>query len=1063
MRNTVCVLLLLVNIGLSQEKLLRVSHALTASSGIARSIRTFTAPDTLRILVALVEFAEDNDSRTSGNGKFQLAPLSGLLDPPPHNSAYFSRKIQFVKNYFSKVSNGKLQIEGTILSSVVQLNKQMSAYSPTANDNTNKPLANLASDTWKTVDTLAIFQGLDFSRYDAFMIFHAGIGRDIDIVGILGFDGTPFDLPSLTFTPDGFAKVGFTSGISVRNGTFTIDNTIILPESETRILGSTGSSSDTLKLSMNGLTAASIGSYLGLPDLFNTETGRPGIGQFGLMDGASIFAYSGIFPPEPSAWEKVALGWVQPIVISSNATNLVVPAVGIPSDPGSQDTIYKIPISSSEYFLVENRNRDANRPRNGNGDGQQITTRNENGSEGIFTVPYDSIGFLTYADVRGITGSVVDVEDFDWALIGLSTSSDKTYEGGGILIWHIDEGIISAKRESNSVNADPSHRGVELEEADGALDIGQSYGVSDNGFGSESGSPLDCWYAENTAQLYVNRFDQYSYPNSNSHKGASSLVKIKDFSKRGLRMTFSVEFGSNTIKSVVGFPKSLTLKATNLLPVDLDNDGTVELLHNSISSSTSGQPSFLYAYRQNGNPFMTGGFSSGKVARADTSSISTFVCYKASGSSLVSIAGYSDPWVFLWNAVDQNGDSLFDVRAKFYAKSATVAFVDSFLIFKSNDTLQCASLQGGILWRKKLTSTTRLLYCQIPSSGFFSFADDDSLFLAFLSSGAIQSSAKMPSKITRLVSGDVLGDGKNQVVALCSDNTVDVVVPATVVAWQNPVSTFVPSPYVAAASFDAIRDLLLVDVNNDGKKEILLLTKDGSVVAFNYRGILIDGYPKRISSVDSVAQGLLSASVSGDGNVNLNVLESGGIMSVAQAGSQSLPVRYQLPTSGVESGVFFPYRNSSNQPATAFAWLSSETNQLSVVEFSSLYTTSNVRWPMHGFDFSNSWNASGTIADPRPLAPDFFPKERVYNYPNPVYGSSTMIRYYVSQNANVTVTIFDLAGSKITELQGTGVAGLDNEIRWDVSRIQSGIYLATIEANSAASSGSAVVKIAVVK
>jgi hypothetical protein len=63
----------------------------------------------------------------------------------------------------------------------------------------------------------------------------------------------------------------------------------------------------------------------------------------------------------------------------------------------------------------------------------------------------------------------------------------------------------------------------------------------------------------------------------------------------------------------------------------------------------------------------------------------------------------------------------------------------------------------------------------------------------------------------------------------------------------------------------------------------------------------------------------------------------------------------------------------------------------------------------------------------------------------------------------VNIKIFDLAGSKITELSGNGIAGFDNEVTWNVANIQSGIYLARVEAKSANQSSVAIVKIAVVK
>ena len=87
----------------------------------------------------------------------------------------------------------------------------------------------------------------------------------------------------------------------------------------------------------------------------------------------------------------------------------------------------------------------------------------------------------------------------------------------------------------------------------------------------------------------------------------------------------------------------------------------------------------------------------------------------------------------------------------------------------------------------------------------------------------------------------------------------------------------------------------------------------------------------------------------------------------------------------------------------------------------------------------------------------------MYNWPNPVYGPSTQIRFFTSEDANVTITILDLSGRKITELSGHGTAGLDSEIPWNVSNIQSGVYLARVEARGASRTDVAIIKIAVVK
>jgi hypothetical protein len=94
----------------------------------------------------------------------------------------------------------------------------------------------------------------------------------------------------------------------------------------------------------------------------------------------------------------------------------------------------------------------------------------------------------------------------------------------------------------------------------------------------------------------------------------------------------------------------------------------------------------------------------------------------------------------------------------------------------------------------------------------------------------------------------------------------------------------------------------------------------------------------------------------------------------------------------------------------------------------------------------------------------FFPKSKVYNYPNPVYNGQTAIRYYVSENSKINIKIFDLAGDFVAELNNEAQGGYESETIWKVNNIQSGIYLARLEAvGSSGKTESNIIKIAVVK
>ena len=91
---------------------------------------------------------------------------------------------------------------------------------------------------------------------------------------------------------------------------------MIIPETESREL-ETISGKFLFEITINGLIVASVASHLGLPDLFDTKTGLSAIGRFGLMDGQSIFAYNGCFPPNLLHGKKFILDGQMPVEIST--------------------------------------------------------------------------------------------------------------------------------------------------------------------------------------------------------------------------------------------------------------------------------------------------------------------------------------------------------------------------------------------------------------------------------------------------------------------------------------------------------------------------------------------------------------------------------------------------------------------------------------------------------------------------------------------------------------------------------------------------------------------------
>ncbi len=536
------------------------------------------------LIAVRVEFLSDTSELTSGTGVFGPYGFDGLdylarqedprIDPLPHDQSYFEAHLEFARNYYLKASDGQLELDYQVLPEVVQLDNPMSFYSPIGEEFTLEKIAVLLEHVWAKVDEFGQFDatGLDPAK-TAFVIFHAGVGRDIELTGT-SLDITPYDLPSIYLKQDQLASLlnePTFEGFSMNNGAFHVNNSMIIPRTQSRRGEDIGGNEVVFPLSINGLLCASIGSHLGLPDLFNTSDGSPAIGRFGLMDGAGFFSYNGLIPPEPSAWEKATLGWIEPLNITESAGALKSKgSIGpFTLSPASMDRnanhpqLYRWDISSSEYFMIEYRQRDLN------AGGVELTIRQPDGGRVYqqFT-NYDTDFIYQYAgfDTLLSAGTLLNVSNFDWSLPGGLDLGPDEKEGteddrelnGGLLIWHIDDGVIQrafnaqAQGIDRGVNEDPYYRGVDLEEADGAQDIGLDAGLLDNS--PSFGYAYDFWWEGNNYRVVTengsinlnpnNEFGPETYPNNSSNVGTPQFFELYDIQATGATAQFSIRYAA---------------------------------------------------------------------------------------------------------------------------------------------------------------------------------------------------------------------------------------------------------------------------------------------------------------------------------------------------------------------------------------------------------------------------------------------------------------------------------------------------------------------------------------
>ncbi len=985
----------------------------------------FSNSDTLKILAVMVEFQEDKDAATEGNGKFGTIYSqnygNAILDPLPHDRNYFEDHLLFVKNYFEKVSNAKLHIQYYVLPNVITVSQRMRNYTPPNNSNDFTNLANFSQEVWHDADSAN--PGFNFSDYNLFTIFHAGVGKEVSLPGSIGDSK---DLPSVYLSENALKNIYGASfnGFPVQNSSFNISNSLIMPETESREQTAIDGSVVLAQITINGLMAANVASFLGLPDLYNTNTGLSAIGRFGLMDPQSIFAYNGVFPPEPSAWEKIYLGWATPVTLAPGNynINLVTNLAASQSDT----TILKVPINSSEYFLVENRERDANN------DGAKINY--VVGSDTLTkTFTKDKAGFNSI-DTDSLEGVITNVDEFDWALPG--QIDDTSHYKGGVLIWHIDDNVINANLASDKINADDNHRGVNLMEASGVPEIGVQFTTILGDVVTGEGSYLDYWYSSNPATLYKNRFADDTRPSSKSNSGANSLITFSNFSNINNRMSFNIAYGDSLVKplysNVIFATPNSKLSAIQNNPIfnfAYISNSILQLVNVNGISVLSSHASFSNfkpaSIDLNNNTFIAGAYDSTLNVMVSQTNLPNFFSSVNVGDNItappVIITENSTPEVLVGTNYGYIKKYNFGSSPNFNpilisADSSNLNFSVKQIASSENyySYISLAALNPPSNWKYKLVLADNQgnLFTK-NVNGFYQLAVTDN------------------------------NQGKKTNILLLSGNTFDIVTDGKLI-----------NEFTVNSS-DSIKSFALADLKQDGGNYIVF-SNGNQIDAVNLQGAEAENFPFRdIKGVGFVGTPL-TADFAGDNKSEIIAVTRDGRIFAIDGGTGKVVDGFPF-SSGAQlacTPVLFNYQGKIslavlNQQNGFFDWT------IGANEGKAFWSEEN------GNSENNSFVPASVNVNP---VNTFFPSNKAYNYPNPVYGGETRIHYYVSEDSKIDIKIFDLAGDFVAELTDFAQGGFTKETPWNVSNIQSGVYFASIKATGASGKTETnVIKIAVIK
>ncbi|MFL2983768.1 MAG: T9SS type A sorting domain-containing protein [Candidatus Neomarinimicrobiota bacterium] len=528
-------------------------------------MRIYAAIDEpISICAIRISFNIDDVSSTTGNGQF-LTQKEGIdcgvytIDSPPHDKNYFQSQLVALDAYYRSVSYGKFGIN--IQESDIYPQSEIDSYVLQQSMNYYNPYNQIELQEERLVylfrDALeSAYQQdqIEFSNYDLIVVFHAGIGQDFALPFL---DPTPEDIPSTYIDQEMIQENLNLSDIVI--GSSNVHHGIVLPETQNHLLYdiskdmfADASNPCEYQYGLTGTLALMVGFAIGLPPLWNVNSGESRIGVFGLMDQGSNNG-RGIIPAPPTAWSRIHAGWEQPIYPHLGTL------LNLPSR--SEGNIIKVNVRNDEYYLIENR---INYVREDVSIDSIRYLMGQISDSGI-SPPYIEILQDSTGIEKDTNGVVIYVPNYD---IGLPAS--------GLLIWHVDESVISSSIDEYGINSNINHMGIDLEEADGAQDIGHP---SIFLFNDPSGGYFgDMWFRGNSQFYlanpgYVNmkpEFGSDTYPSTTANDGSETYIRIGDIGIPQDTLRFSL---SNSL-IVDGYPQ---YDANMIISYDIDQDGDEDI------------------------------------------------------------------------------------------------------------------------------------------------------------------------------------------------------------------------------------------------------------------------------------------------------------------------------------------------------------------------------------------------------------------------------------------------------------------------------------------------------
>jgi M6 family metalloprotease-like protein len=946
----------------------------------------------INVLVLKVEFVEDDETCTTGDGKMDLTgfgtPEDGLFYDPPHSGVYFERQMQFLKNYYKSNSFGNCIVTYTMKPDhnlvSYQLPHKMRYYSGFVEYD--------AENGFVYYNTYAMEMGLvriladavaaadqdptiDFSDYDAIVIFHAGTQWQTSI-NFLRF----CDIPSATIPPGALEFYLGVPYILANGGTDTLNFPVSVNSEMARV--------DEYMVGAVGTVVHEFGHILDLPDLYDITGWSNGVGAFDLMctggwvGSPAAGAPEGTIPANLGAWTRYYMGWVTPTIITDPESLVTIRASSIDTTQyGVVDqTLVKVPISATEFFLIENRQQDILHP--------------------------DTI----IIDAEDGVPIYVDAGEYDFFL-----------PASGIAIWHIDDDVVYSEYPTNTLQINPEHKGVDLEEADGIQHFdAYYYGDSIEYYGSR----YDLFFIDDSNKAN-HHFGPFANPNSDTYYG-KSLIDIDVLSPLDTLMNVSVGFDVYQ----PGFPITVQ-SGTGIKDVsygDLDGNGDLEV----VAATENG---FVYAYNHDGSLYASRFVAStittllgiGDLNGDDAEDItlgSRFNMICLDGQTLNTLPNFpfatgdaitGAPLMF-----DVDGDGslevIFGSKDRYiYCLDSTGQNIDNYPIYLNTELLSTPCVFDEVERHVGV----------LGSDGRFWILDQEGIVREFT-----EASHNMLTYASPVV-GDIDRDGENEAVVINGYGTI-----------------YIFNADTLEEKFDILIDTVfyytpaLADIDQDGFLEIIMPNSSKTLYVANRNGTSVNNFP--VYYDEYILYPLVVADLNNDGIVEIAF----GLDTSDSLGTGYLKIindrknEFNLSPLFGEGGFSSP---------GAIVDLDAD-GDLEVVCGSGngkLYA-----WDFSGTDAAwsgymntpNNWgNYQGSLAQPQ-VASTLL--GNYYMYPSPVQNLGRA-RFFLNQTAEITVEILDITGRRIGEARMSNATQNEyNEVEFDFTRQSNGLYILRIKADN---------------